>query len=257
MYQFRYEEDWIVSDNEPRLHVWRLPSQKFENGKSVSADTQAVVLQLHGNAENLTSHYRSLAWISLEGMELISFDYRGYGRSDGKSEIHGTFKDAQRSIEFAKARAKSLNVPLIVYGQSLGGSLALRALSEEPDLAQLRLTVIESAFASYQQIVNEKLASFWITWPFQWIAYPLIASKYDPITANLNNIPGIKLLIYSTQDPVIPAHHGDQLFKALPEPKMIWKHDNYGHVNSMFVENGRYRTSLIELIKTKTIMNNN
>ena len=50
------------------LHAWRFKTKQPIKG---------VVIQFHGNGENMTSHYVSTAWLINHGYDLVTFDYRG------------------------------------------------------------------------------------------------------------------------------------------------------------------------------------
>jgi fermentation-respiration switch protein FrsA (DUF1100 family) len=251
----------VKSMDGTRLSAWYLSSVQAAKAhpEQVSAEfkthlerPRGLVVQWHGNAENMTSHYRFLAWLTLQGYDLLTFDYRGYGASEGTKDFDGIYQDARAMIRFASEIGKEKNLPLIFIGQSIGGSLLLRALEEErPD--NLRLIVIEAAFYSHQQIAREKLAANWLTWPLQWLSYWLISDRYAPGGSQLKTLPPVaKILIYSEGDPVIPIHHGEQLFAELDEPKEFWRVQSGGHVTGMFAENGKYRRELLERLRETT-----
>lgn len=215
---------------------------------------KALVVQWHGNAENMTSHYMFLGWITDEGYDLLTFDYRGYGSSAGRANVDGVYQDALAMIEHAERIAAEKKLPLVFVGQSLGGSLMLRAL-QEIHPTSLKLIVVEAAFYSYQEIAREKLASFWLTWPLQWLAYPLTTDRYKPGGEGLKKLPsGVPVvLIYSEDDPIIPIHHGEKIFSDLREPKQFWSYPDRGHVAGLFVEDGRLRKKLLQEMKSALV----
>lgn len=53
------------------------------------AEANATVLFLHGNAENISTHFRSIAWMPAEGFNVLALDYRGYGASAGTPSLEG------------------------------------------------------------------------------------------------------------------------------------------------------------------------
>lgn len=253
-----YQEQMVASEDGTKLATWYFPT--LENVKKKPelvfaekpTETRAIVVQFHGNAENMTTHYRFLSWLPFNGYDLLTFDYRGYGQSVGKKNITGIFSDVKAMLHYADQLASEKHLPLIVYGQSLGGSLLLRAL-QETSLTNLKLIVIESSFWGYQMIAREKLAGFWLTWPFQWLAYLLVSDHYRPGGKGLEKLPPVpKVLIYSEHDPVVPINHGEELFRDLKDPKYFWKHSTPGHVNAMFVEQGKYREELLAMMKAVT-----
>src|SRR5690606_22141072 len=98
----------------------------FKNRKGVSP--KATVVFFHGNAENLSSHYLSLAWLVDYPYDFFIFDYQGYGRSHGDPSPQKTVEDGIAALELMNERAPGR--PLIVFGQSLGGAIALRTVVE-------------------------------------------------------------------------------------------------------------------------------
>jgi alpha-beta hydrolase superfamily lysophospholipase len=257
--QLKAEEVTFQSDDGTKLAAWYLsasaaakahPDLVAKEFKDRTERPRGLVVQWHGNAENMTSHYRFLAWITLQGYDLLTFDYRGYGASEGEKDVDGIYQDARAMIRHASALAKEKNLPLIFVGQSLGGSLLLRALSEvHPN--NLKLLVIEAAFYGHRQIAREKLASLWFTWPLQWLPYLLISDRYKPGGPDLQKLPPVpKILIYSYEDPVIPYHHGEQLFADMTEPKELWSVHVSGHVLGLFAENFKFRKMLLERLAT-------
>ena len=244
-----YDDFNFHSEDGTKLNGWYFHSEKvcaqFKDLCHWRKPARGVVVQFHGNAENMGSHFRSVIWLALEGYDIFTFDYRAYGRSEGSKNMRGVVEDTHAAINWILAKAPNANIYL--YGQSLGGSLMLRAMQDRPRDTAIKAIVVESSFYSYQGIAREKLAGVWLTWPLQWLAYVLISNRWSPGRPELAKLsPTPVLLIYSTDDPVVPVQHGEKLFAGLAEPKYFWKHDNFGHINSMFVENKRYRTQLIE-----------
>lgn len=254
---FKVEESAVQSFDGTPLAQWYFPAldnaAKFPHEVVEKfSQPKALIVQFHGNAENMTTHYRFLSWLLFYGYDLLAFDYRGYGQSGGEKGVAGIYGDVKVMIRHAQKLAEEKNLPLIFVGQSLGGSLLLKALQEE-QAKNLKLVVIESSFYGYQKIAREKLSSVWITWPFQWLSYLLISDKYSPGGKDLSKIQKVpKVLLYSESDPIVPIHHGELLFNELTHPKFFWRHPNPGHVNGFFVERGKYRVELLALLKAVT-----
>ncbi|HKJ87102.1 MAG TPA: alpha/beta hydrolase, partial [Gammaproteobacteria bacterium] len=123
--------------------------------------------------------------------------------------------------------------PLAVLGQSLGGALAPYAISRSRYRRRVKAVVLDSTFASFREITREKLASLWLTWPFQGLAGN-VEDAYSPAryVADLAPIP--LLLTHNLGDEVVPAHHAWQLFQAAREPKRLWMFPGGGHAVTFF-----------------------
>ncbi|NNN04393.1 MAG: alpha/beta fold hydrolase [Elusimicrobia bacterium] len=201
---------------------------------------KGVIVQFHGNGENETSHFLYVYWLALEGWDVLAFDYRGYGASGGEKSLDGSVADGKAALAFARSRAPGL--PLVVIGQSLGGALALAAL--DGDGAGLRALVLDSTFSSYRSVTRAKLAQFWPTWPFQWLAYVLISDRFSPsrLIARRKLVP--LLMLHAPADPVVPYAEGRRLYARAPGPKEFWDVPGAGHLLALGRDGGEFRPKL-------------
>ncbi len=204
------------------LHGWYFPA---ENAKG-------SILVFHGNAQNLSTHVNSVLWLVREGFNIFIIDYRGYGLSDGKPDLAGAHLDADAALETLFLMPGTDPDRVVVLGQSLGGSIAVYTVAHSRHKDRIRAVVIDSAFSSYRRIAREKLASFWLTWPFQ---YPLSWTVTDSYSAErwigkLSPMP--VLILHGLDDPVVPTHHGRMLADAARKPKELWLTALPGHVQS-------------------------
>ena len=249
--KLHFEDSYFPSLDGTRLHYWYLPSQGPLDDKAprILVPAKALILQVHGNGENITSHFKGVAFFSWEGFDVMTFDYRGFGKSDREKDIDGALLDVKAALREANRRAKEKKIPLIIYGQSLGGTLVLKALTEEA--VNLKELIIESSFTSYSEIAQEKLDGFWLTWPVQWMAWFLVSDKYSLKDSEMQMLyPGVqKTLIYSKYDPVVDIKYGEKLSKMISGPLTYWVHENPGHINSMFVEELAWRKKLLQKLR--------
>ena len=91
------------------------------------------------------------------------------------------FLDSLAAIEYISKKIFPKSHSFLI-GQSLGGALLLGAMNESPQIQnqQILLAVLEGTFASYQQIMKEKMQEIWLLYPFQWISYFAISDHYAP-----------------------------------------------------------------------------
>ena len=135
---------------------------------------------------------------------------------------------------------------IVIFGQSLGGSLAIHYAAHSVYRANIRAVVIDSAFYDYRQIAKEKLAGFFLTWPFQWLPWLTIDNDYSPAASVAALSPLPLLLIQGDQDEVVPLRHSQQLFERAGEPKERWVVPGAGHTQSLNSE--EVRKKLIEFL---------
>ena len=221
---FVYEDvDFEAADGE-RLHGWFFPAE----GKRLGS-----VLFLHGNAENISTHFANVAWLAEAGIDAFVFDYRGYGKSEGSPTLEGLHLDAAAALDALIAMDGVEPGRIAIFGQSLGGAVGLHMVAENSHKEHLAGLVVEGAFSGYRSIAREKLAEFWLTWPLQGPLGLTIDDSFSPLRAAADLAPLPLLLIHGQKDLVIPPHHGEALFDAASEPKTIWRPPNAGHIQAL------------------------
>lgn len=218
------------------LHAWHVRAgQERPHG---------LVVFFHGNAENLTSHFSTLAWLPAEGFEYLIFDYRGYGKSAGKPTPERTVEDGRRVLEWAMKQ----DLPLVLFGQSLGGAVLLRSLQEaeagwnEKQRSKVRLVAIEASFSSYTNAGQSVLAQSWVTWPFQWLSNILLSDRHAPKSEgdSLSWAGQYSwLVIHGSEDRTIEPRLGRELFDSLPDPKRWILTPGGGHISAFWIHDPR------------------
>jgi hypothetical protein len=96
------------------------------NGVSISAfwnNTKGkTILFCHGNYGNITNRNYMIKFAKNNNLNLILFDYFGYGKSQGIPSTHRILKNADTVLEWTLQKVKDTD--LIIWGESLGGSTA-------------------------------------------------------------------------------------------------------------------------------------
>jgi alpha-beta hydrolase superfamily lysophospholipase len=199
------------------LSAWWLPARGAPRG---------TVLFLHGNAENISTHLRSVAWLPDAGYQVLLLDYRGYGRSDGRPTVPAVFDDLRTAAAWLAAEPAVGGRPVFLLGQSLGAALGgYLAGAEAGFRALFTAVVLDSGFARYRDIAREVAARGVVTWPLQWPIAAGMPDGYDPVdqVARLSPVP--LLLIHGTSDGVVGYHHAQALFAAAREPRFLLSYD--------------------------------
>lgn len=231
-----------------RLHGWFFPAAPATGDPSTSISLRpATIIQFHGNAENITSHHRSVTWLARAGYNVFVFDYRGYGASAGRPSRAGVQDDAVAAIRYVRSRPDVDPNRLVLFGQSIGGAIAIAAAAAAPD--GVRAVIAESAFASYRAIAREKLGQLWLTWPLQWPLGFLVSDDHSPVEAIARLAPIPVLLVHATDDPIVPFHHSETLLAAAREPKTLWAVFGDGHIAAFTRYGAVYRPALLTYLR--------
>lgn len=232
-FKTKFEAFTFNSLDGTKLSAWKLFS-KTKNPKN-------LLIYFHGNAQNLTSHFVNAVWMAEHGYDILIFDYRGYGLSEGEPYPKGVAEDGLAFLNYSYADFKKGGYSkFIVYTQSLGGAIALRSLEDFGHRDAISLLVLDSTFLSPRAVAREKTNRV-----FQY----LISNDY---TANpeLKHLTMPVLSIHSTEDFVIAYSLGQDLYNKIPNPKKeFWTFHVKGHGDVFFVEDRKYRDLFLKYVE--------
>jgi fermentation-respiration switch protein FrsA (DUF1100 family) len=160
------------------------------------------VLFCHGNGE-------TVAWLSplLELLhdraEVTTFawDYRGYGRSQGKPHETNVLADARSAQLWLANRAGVRPEDVVVYGRSLGGAVAVGLASQH----KVRGMVLERTFAELVETAQHH---------FRWLPVRWVMKNRFPSAERIAAYDGPLFQSHGTEDRVVPFAMGQKLFDA-------------------------------------------
>jgi len=208
-----FEKVVFKSSDGLKLSGWYIPSKNSE----------FTVLFCHGNGGNMMHCLDSIKFFNELGLNFFIFDYRGYGSSEGRPGEEGTYLDAGAAYKWLTEEKKVKPETIIVFGWSLGGSIAAKLASE----VRVKALVIESTFTSYVDI-GQKFYSYM---PVRWFA----EFNYNTI-GYIRNVRCPVMIIHSRNDEIVPFEFGIELYKAANEPKEFV--EVFGSHNESFVVSG-------------------
>lgn len=226
-YGLRHEDVTFGTSDGLNLHGWWLPAENAPRG---------VAVHFHGNAANVSAHVGLIEWLPRLGYHVLMFDYRGYGRSEGRVTRAGTIRDGHAAVDYAAARPESRDLPLVAYGQSLGGAVAVVVAAERPEV---RAVVAESAFSSYRRIAarharqlvpSDALARL--------LACLTISDGHDPVDVAQRISPRPLLVIAAERDTICFPELAAELYAAAAEPKEYWLVPGAEHLSVTLTERG-------------------
>ena len=201
-----YEDVTFVASDGVQLHGWFVPGQ-----------SRVTFLWLHGNAGNISHRLENLKLLHNKlGISVFLFDYRGYGRSQGRPSEQGTYLDADAAVTYLGSRGDGSSERVIYYGRSLGAAVAVEmAIRHPPDAL-----ILESAFPSVPHMARR-------TYPFFPI-WPFLRTRYDS-QAKIAMVDAPVLMLHGEKDDIVPIEAGRQLFDAAREPKRFYTIHGAGH----------------------------
>ncbi|MCF7955708.1 MAG: alpha/beta hydrolase [Phycisphaerae bacterium] len=167
-------------------------------------DAEFTILYNHGNNEDIGMNLHWLRRFRERGFSVLTYDYRGFGQSEGKATEKNTYRDAQAAYDYLVKVKNVSPTRIIVMGRSLGGGVAVELASTNP-VAGL---IMQSTFISINRVVAGGQAV-----PFD---------KYKSIS-RIDKVNCPVLVIHGTADSLVKFWHGEKLYEAAKQPKAyLW-----------------------------------
>lgn len=195
-----FEDAWFQSSDGTRLHGWYVPHEQ----------PRAVILFCHGNAGNITHRAETLQILNkLVGVSVLIFDYRGYGRSEGKPNEPGILADARAARAWLAQRAGIAEKNVVLMGRSLGGAVAVHLAAQHG----ARALVLESTFTSVPDLAAHH---------YPWLPVRrLLRTRFNCVD-KIAAYRGPLLQSHGDADTIVPYSFGRRLFEAANEPKQFF-----------------------------------
>ena len=215
-----YEDVRFFTSDGVQLHGWFVPG-----------DRQVSLIWFHGNAGNVGDRLENMKLLYDHlGVNILIFDYLGYGLSDGRISEKGTYLDGEGALRYLRSRPDVHSDRVVLFGHSLGSAVAVDVASRN-DVSGL---ILESPFTSVPDIAKR--------W-FRFLPGFLIRIKYNSLSKILDiNAP--LLVLHGDRDEVVPIELGQRLFKAAAEPKELYVIQGAGHNDTYRVGGEEYLATL-------------
>ena len=219
-----YEDVFLTAEDGVKLHGWYLPRPGSDR----------VLLFLHGNAGNISHRGESIAVFHRLGLNVLIFDYRGYGQSQGEPSERGLYQDAAAAWDYLIETRGFAGENIILFGRSLGGAVAARLASQ----VQAGGLILESTFSSARDVAGSLFP----------ILSRLVLLRYGFDTSGyLKSVAGPVLVLHSPEDDIIPFALGEKVFQAASEPKVFVKMQG-SHNGGFLQSQPRYERELARFI---------
>lgn len=214
-------------------------------------------MQFHGNAQNMSAHVYYLTWFLEQGFDVMTFDYRGYGQSEGEVDRAGLIADSLLVLQYVHKHFSEQKI--ILLGQSLGGAKLSVALSQYPQQNVFSMLILDSTFYSYRSVVRRKIAGIWPLWPFQYPLAFLFSDQKQPGN-NYANICSPTFLTHGTADPVVPFDEAEDIYSELQQHKntKFFKFTSKQHLAAFsYGRKSRQTKTLLKFWQDKVTKNKN
>lgn len=191
-----------------------------------------VVIFLHGNAGNIALRAPLLqAFVRGTGARTILLDYSGYGGNEGSPSEREVYRDGLAAYDHVAATVAPPG-RIVLYGESLGGAVALKVAAERPVAG----IVLQSCFSS---------ASSMALRIYPWLPLTaLLAYGSFPNLDRVEKVDAPLLIVHGQRDRIIPFAEGRRLHRAAPADAEFLAIEGAGH-NDLFEVAGPEYLSLL------------
>ncbi len=195
-----FEDARFQALDSTRLHGWYVPHE----------NPLAVILFCHGNGGNITHRIDKLRTLNrVVGASVLVFDYRGYGRSEGRPNEKGVLMDARAARAWLAKRAGIPETEIVVAGESLGGAVAVDLAARDG----ARALILESTFTSLPEMA---------AYHYPWLPVKLLLrTRFDSLK-RISAYHGPLLQSHGDADSIVPYEFGHRLFQAANSPKEFY-----------------------------------
>lgn len=184
------EEHWIETPDGEEIYAWYCRSEK----------PVASAIFCHGNTGNLTISAEAIPHLLAAGLNVLFFDYRGFGRSSGSATWRGVISDGVTAAKFHdKIRPK--HIPSVLYGFSLGGAVAAQVIRRHPFDA----LILQSTFTSLPDITRVL---------FPRLPLHLLSGNLFDTVSVMKRLQVPLLVIHGTADETCPCSMGHKILDA-------------------------------------------
>lgn len=181
------------------------------NGLQMRVDGNSpTILYFGGNLSHADESLKSLArQTSACTPNIVSFDYRGYGRTKGEPTIQSLQEDALRIYDDVR---KNTNGKLYLHGQSLGSFMTGYIMQNR----SVDGVILEATATTLPEVVNYKTP---------WYAVPFVRFSFEPSTLLVNNVKAVSqfqqksLVIVGENDDLFGPELGKKVFDAIPSAR--------------------------------------
>lgn len=181
----------VVTADGIALEGWYVPAK----------NDQKTIVFFHGNGQIIGSSVVGVSSFITQGYGILFAEYRGYAGHRGEVTEQGLYQDAFAFVRWLHEQKNVVFSDMIMYGDSLGTSLALR-MAAQYDVAGVVL------LASYSSILDVAEGLYW----YLPIRFLLKDTYRNDVMIKAVNEP--VLMFHGQKDKIIPFKYGHKLYES-------------------------------------------
>jgi len=225
------------------LRGWFLPNDR----------TGAGVVLINGNTGNMSYHLLYARFLWRAGLNVLLFDYQGFGLSQGRASLLSLADDGRAALRFLRAQPEVDPQRVGLFGISLGSIVALAVAAQSP--GQVAAVTAEAPYEPQRQLsrllVRQRKYKPWGAR----LAARLIAGFAFPAhlrpLETVDRLTGVPVFfLHGADDRLLPATASLRLFLRASGPKRLWLPARTGHSPELLVtQDGEYQAQIVSFFR--------
>lgn len=208
------------------LGAWLVPARGRDRGMTV--------LVANGNAGDRSLRAPLAEALSRTGLDVLLFDYRGYGRNPGSPTEDGLARDVRAAYRYLVDEAGLRPERLIYYGESLGAAVVTELATEHPPAG----LVLRSPFVDLATVGQ-------IHYPFLPVR-ALLRDRYV-LATYLAQVRVPTTVVYGSRDSIVPPEQSRAVAKAAPVLKRLVEVKGADHNDGVLLDGDELIDAVVEL----------
>lgn len=167
------------------------------------------MLHCHGNSGNISHLRHIISLCQRQGLNLLVFDYRGYGKSPGRPSPKRICEDGEAAYEYLTQHLEVAPERIVVWGESLGGAVATHVASKHP----ASVLVLVATFSSIDDIIHDSYPGI-ISSCFCFVLRAMVNCLVSK--DKIDKVKCAVVVLHSREDEVIPFPSAERMYQRIP-----------------------------------------
>ncbi len=202
---------------------------------SAASPSPFTVIVFNGNAGNRSYRAPLAAALQAHGVQVLLFDYRGFGGNDGTPTEAGLRTDARAARAYVLGRSDVDASRLVYFGESLGSAVAIGLGAEHPPAA----LIVRSPFPSLVDVGR-------IHYPFLPVRL-VLEDKFSAVD-DIGRVTSPVLVIAGDQDRIIPIALSRRVYEATSATKELVIVEGADHNDRALLAGERMVAAIMEFL---------
>ena len=189
-----------------KIHAIYVKRDQSELDPRLDPTDRITVLFSHGNRANMLLYWYRVGYFEDMGFNVMIYDYRGYGASDGETTETNLKEDVEAAYDYLRARDDV--GAIFPVGYSLGGAPTIWLCSPKSE-REVTGCYTEAAFASTEKLLQDGTD---YSFPSSWY----IDAKLDN-ESTISSVEVPFMIAHGTEDQRVSFENGEMLWSAVRE----------------------------------------